>query len=98
MRLHALNVHKIRYRYRIRQALKIVFWLAIAALVFIGAYSAMTEYQWATTDAQIAVKKAEADRQEVMDVLEGKVAMRTKGHEYYEFAEVKWQAAKETME
>lgn len=95
MRLHALNLNKIRYRHYIGNAARAAFWLTIAALVFIGAYSAMTEYRWATTDAQIAVKKAEADRQEVLDVLSGKLAMRTKGHEYYEFAEVKWQVAKE---
>jgi len=55
----------------------------------------MTEYRWATTEAQNAVKKAEADRQEVLDVLSGKLVMRTRGTEYYEVAEVKWMVAKE---
>lgn len=54
----------------------------------------MTEYRWATTEAYNAVKKAEADRQEVLDVLEGKIGMRTEGKEYYEIAEVKWHLAK----
>lgn len=94
MRLYTLNIAKIRYRHCIQQAVHIIFWLIIAALVAIGAYSAMTEYRWATTEAYNAVKKAEADRQEVLDVLAGKLVMRTQGKEYYEFAEVKWTLAK----
>ena len=95
VRLHTIHYLRLRYREQIRQAVRILFWLVIAALVGIGAYSAMTEYRWATTEAQNAVKKAEADRQEVLDVLSGKLVMRTRGTEYYEYAEVKWKLAKE---
>lgn len=93
MRLHSLNIARLRYRHHIRQLARIVFWLVIAALTAIGAYSAMTEYQGATA----AIKKAEADRQEVLDVLAGKLVMvlPVSGGNFAEVATVKWELVKE---
>lgn len=88
MRLHALNLAKIRYRDQIRQAVRTLFWLVIAALVGIGAYSAMTEYRWATTRAQDDVKQAEADREQALDILRGNRTYMTEDGEQY--AKVEW--------
>ena len=88
MRLHTIHYLRLRYREQIRQAVHILFWLIVAALVGIGAYSAMTEYQWATTEAQNAVKKAEADREQALDILRGNRTYITEDGEQY--AKVEW--------
>lgn len=88
VRLHSIQYFRLRYRHQVRQAAHIVFWLVIAALVFIGAYSAMTEYQWATTRAQDDVKQAEADREQALDILRGNRTYITEDGEQY--AKVEW--------
>ncbi|OGT01864.1 MAG: hypothetical protein A2143_02270 [Gallionellales bacterium RBG_16_57_15] len=44
--------------------------------------------------AQAETVKAKADLHEVHEILAGRLAMRTEGKEYYEFARIKWTAAK----
>lgn len=90
MILHALNIQRIKYRHHIRKASTGAIVLCLCAVVGIGAYKMASRYIWATTEAQNAVKQAEADRDQVVAVLNGKLAMVDQSGKYAKVAQVSW--------
>ena len=99
MIMHKINIAKIQYSHYIAKSSQITLLICLNVIIGICSYLAMTEYMWATNDAQKAVKKAEADRQEVLDILSGKLVMIDKidGKEQFaKIATVKWELVRYT--
>lgn len=69
--------------------------IALACYGFWYSVSTVSNHNALVAQAESRMMKAESDLHEVHEVLAGRVAMRTEGKDYYEFAEVKWTLAKE---
>lgn len=101
MRLHTINIQRMRYQYHLAQLVKRCFWMCLAIVIGVAAYYLAQGYLWAANEAQNAVKQAEIERdsallsnQELLQVLSGRMVMvNPLGGEYQEFATVTWTLA-----
>ena len=87
-----------RYHDRMKNLLTRTGWTVAILLAGYGLWysvSTVRNHDSLVSAAQAETAKAKADLREVHEILAGRVAMRTEGKEYYEFATIKWTAAKE---
>lgn len=89
MKLHNLNLFILRHQTSIRTIFLKTCSVALALAAFYVGYCA-ADYLLLEEHTSALVAKAEADRQEVLDILNGKQVMVDKTGKYAKIARVEW--------
>lgn len=91
MKLHGINLCLLRYRVILLSAAKVAIHSILVATAFIIGYKLTSHYTTLEQRTAEKVARAEADKQEILNILNGKLVMvEGEGH-YARIATIKWE-------